>query len=60
RVAGRPLSEVGFPRGAIVGALLRDGNVVIPSGREMLRPGDDAVVFTVESAVDEVERLFAP
>ncbi|MDP8901118.1 MAG: Trk system potassium transporter TrkA [Actinomycetota bacterium] len=60
RVAGRPLSEVGFPRGAIVGALLRDGNVIIPSGREMLRPGDDAVVFTVESAVDEVERLFAP
>jgi trk system potassium uptake protein TrkA len=60
RVAGRPLSEVGFPRGAIVGALLRNGNVVIPSGRETLRPGDDAVVFTVEGAVDEVERLFAP
>jgi trk system potassium uptake protein len=59
RVAGRPLSEVGFPRGAIVGALLRDGNVVIPSGSEVLRAGDDAVVFTVESAIDEVERLFA-
>ncbi|CAA9385569.1 MAG: Trk potassium uptake system protein TrkA [uncultured Rubrobacteraceae bacterium] len=59
-VAGRPLSEVGFPRGAIVGALLRNGNVIIPSGRETLRPGDDAVVFTVEDAVDEVERLFAP
>lgn len=60
RVAGRPLSEVGFPRGALVGALLRNGNVVIPSGRETLQPGDDAVVFTVEGAVDEVERLFAP
>ena len=60
RVAGRPLSEVGFPAGAIVGALLRDGNVVIPTGREVLRPGDDAVVFTVEGAIEEVERLFAP
>jgi trk system potassium uptake protein TrkA len=60
RVAGRALSEVGFPQGAIVGALLRDGVVVIPTGREVLRPGDDAVVFTVEGAVDEVERLFAP
>jgi trk system potassium uptake protein len=60
RVAGRPLSEVGFPEGAIVGALLRDGEVVIPTGRDVLRPGDDAVVFTVEDAVDEVERLFAP
>jgi trk system potassium uptake protein len=60
RVAGRPLSEVGFPEGAIVGALLRDGDVIIPTGREMLRPGDDAVVFTVEEAIVEVERLFAP
>jgi trk/ktr system potassium uptake protein len=59
RVAGRPLSEVGFPEGAIVGALLRDGDVVIPTGKEVLRPGDDAVIFTVEAAVDKVERLFA-
>ncbi|MGB3681992.1 MAG: Trk system potassium transporter TrkA [Rubrobacteraceae bacterium] len=59
-VAGRPLSEVGFPDGAIVGAIMRDGDVVIPTGAEVLKKGDDAVVFTVESAVDEVERLFAP
>ena len=59
RVAGRPLSEVGFPDGAIVGALLRDGDVVIPTGKEILRAGDDAVVFTVEDAVEEVENLFA-
>jgi trk system potassium uptake protein TrkA len=59
-VAGRPLSEIGFPEGAIVGALLRDGEVIIPTGKEVLRPGDDAVVFTVEEALDEVERLFAP
>ncbi len=60
RVAGRPLAEVGFPDGAIVGALLRNGDVVIPTGKEVLRPGDDAVVFTVEDAIDDVERLFAP
>jgi trk system potassium uptake protein len=59
-VAGRPLSEVGFPKGAIVGAILRDEEVLIPKGDDVLRRGDDAVVFTVESAVDEVERLFAP
>jgi trk system potassium uptake protein len=60
RVTGRPLSEVGFPEGAIVAALLRDGDVVIPTGRDILEPGDDAVVFTVEDAIEEVERLFAP
>ena len=40
QVAGRPLSEVGFPEGAIVGALLRNGAVIIPTGKEILRPGD--------------------
>lgn len=60
RVAGRPLAEVGFPAGALVGALLRDGDVIIPTGKEVLRPGDDAVVFTVEESIEEVERLFAP
>jgi trk system potassium uptake protein TrkA len=60
RVAGRPLRQVNFPDGAIVGALLRDGKeVVVPNGSDVLRPGDDAVVFAVGSAVDEVEALFA-
>jgi trk system potassium uptake protein TrkA len=60
RVAGRPLARAGFPVGAIVGAVMRNGEVLIPTGNDALQEGDDAVVFTVESAVDEVERLFAP
>jgi trk system potassium uptake protein TrkA len=58
-VAGRPLSEVGFPKGAIIGAVLRDEEVMIPRGDDVLTSGDDVVIFTVASAVDEVERLFA-
>ena len=60
RVAGRRLAQVDFPEGAIVGAVEREGEVLIPTGRDTLRVGDNVVVFTVGSAVDEVERLFAP
>lgn len=60
RVAERPLATVRFPKDAIVGAVLRGEEVIIPTGRDVLVPGDDAVVFTVGAAVDEVERLFAP
>ena len=59
RVAGRSLAQVDFPEGAIVGAVAREGEVLIPTGGDVLRVGDKVVVFTVESAVDEVERLFA-
>jgi len=60
RIAGRPLSEVGFPKGALVGAILRDDKVIIPSGSEAMKPGDDAVVFTLQEDVSKVGRLFAP
>ena len=60
RVSGRPLAEAGFPRGAIVGAVLRGEEVIIPSGEDTLRAGDNVVVFTVGAAVDKVERVFAP
>ena len=58
RVVGQPLSEVGFPHGALVGAILRNGKVIIPSGQEVMRPGDEAVVFSLQASVDQVERLF--
>ena len=60
RIAGRPLSEAGVPKGAIVGMVVRDGEPFIPRGPDVLEPGDDAVVFTVEETAEKVERLFAP
>lgn len=60
RAAGRPLAEVDFPEGAIVGAISRNGEVMIPTGRDVLKPRDKAVVFSVDTAVDKVEELFAP
>ena len=59
RVVGRPLARVDFPEGAIVGAVSRNGEVIVPRGRDVLEAGDDAVVFAVEDAVDEVGELFA-
>lgn len=59
KVANRQLAQLRFPPGVIVGAILRDSEVIIPGGEDVLMPDDDVVVFTVESAVDEVERLFS-
>ena len=59
-IAGRPLARVDFPEGAIVGAVSRGGVVSVPGGGDILAPGDEAVVFSVEGAVNEVEKLFAP
>lgn len=53
-----PLKLLQFPRGAIVGAILRANNVIIPSGSTPLRPGDNLVVFFTKDALQAVETFF--
>ena len=57
-VAGHPLAELNFPKEAIVGMVLRDGETIIPKGQDTLKSGDDVVVFTANAAVEKVENLF--
>jgi len=43
-------------RGALIGALVRDGQAVFPRGDDVLRPGDRAIIFTESRRVAEVEK----
>ena len=43
-------------RGALIGAIVRDGQAVFPRGDDILRPGDRAIVFTESRRVPEVEK----
>jgi trk system potassium uptake protein len=43
-------------RGALIGAIVRDGKAVFPRGDEVLRPGDRVIVFTESQRVGEVEK----
>jgi trk system potassium uptake protein TrkA len=59
RIVQRPLREVKFPHGAVVGAVLRSGLLIIPDGDTMIQPGDRTVVFALPTAMNELNRLFA-
>jgi len=56
--ARRPLREIPFPDGAIVGAALRGDRAFIPTGDTTLDPGDRIVVFALPEAVVAVEDFF--
>jgi trk system potassium uptake protein TrkA len=58
RIAGRALKDVDFPRGAIVGMILRDGEFILPHGDDQVLPGDEVIVFSLPEAIHEVEELF--
>lgn len=57
KVSNRPLNERMFPTGTIVGAIVRDQEVITPRGSDRLLPGDHAIIFAMESKVKAVEAL---
>ncbi len=42
--------------GTLIGAIVRDGDVIFPHGADVLEAGDRVILFTASSRVSEVER----
>jgi NhaP-type Na+/H+ and K+/H+ antiporter len=58
-VAGQPLSAVGLPDGAVVMALRRHGDVLVPRGHTRLQPGDTLTLVVTPVAEGPVQRWLA-
>jgi trk system potassium uptake protein TrkA len=57
-VVGASLEEVSPPQGLLVGAIVRDDDVFIPSGPDRLLEGDHAILFVHQSELPTVQLLF--
>jgi trk system potassium uptake protein TrkA len=55
-IVGRPLREIKFPKDAIVGAIVRSSEVIIPNGSTVIQPGDRVMIFALSPAIKEVEK----
>jgi trk system potassium uptake protein TrkA len=55
-IVGRPLRDIEFPKDAIVGAIVRGSEVIIPNGSTVIQPGDRVMIFALTSAIKEVEK----
>ncbi len=53
------LADVGFPEHAVIGAIIRGGEVIMPRGHDVVQEDDRVIVFTLPAAIPEIERLFA-
>ncbi|NDV98050.1 Trk system potassium transporter TrkA [Salipiger sp. PrR002] len=56
-IAGRAIREIDFPEGVLVGAVMKDGEVVKITGNLRVEEGDRIVMFALAKDVPEVERL---
>ena len=57
RMLNRPISEIGLPKGVLIGAVFRDNGPFIPSGKDILQVGDRIVIFAAATAVHKVEHF---
>ena len=56
-ITSKPLRELDFPGGSLIGAVIRDGKAAIATGATVLRPGDDLLVVTTPASIKRVESL---
>lgn len=58
-LVGKPLREVKLPGGVLLGAVVRDGQVISPRGNTVVQAGDRVVLFAAAGAVKKVEKMFS-
>ena len=58
-LVGKPLRDAKLPAGLVVGALVRDAEVIIPRGDTVIKTHDKVVLFATKEMVKKVEKLFA-
>jgi trk system potassium uptake protein TrkA len=56
-IAGRPIRDIEFPEGVLVGGVLRGEQVLKPTGTLRVDEGDVIALFAMARDVPEVERL---
>jgi len=58
-LVGTPLRETKLPQGVLIGAIVRDGVTVYPSGDTVIEAGDRVVLFAAADVIRKVEKMFS-
>jgi len=57
KILGKPLKNIDFPEGSIVGIVLRHNEVVIPRGDYVPAIDDKVIIFTLPEALKKVQKI---
>lgn len=57
-LVNKPLRDAELPEGVIIGAVYRDGEVLMPTGDTVINPDDRVVLMSMRENVKDVEQMF--
>ncbi len=59
KIVGRKLADIRLPKGATVGAIMRNDELIDLDHRAVIKDGDHVIIFVIDKrGIPEVERLF--
>lgn len=58
-MAGKTLRDINMPKGVRVGAILREGEVIIPDAETVVRKDDFMIILSLAEMVKKIERIFS-
>jgi len=58
-IVDKPLKKVGFPKGAILAGIIRQGEIIIPTGDSKVQPDDRVIIFAHRKAIPKIETILA-
>ncbi|MBW1805244.1 MAG: Trk system potassium transporter TrkA [Deltaproteobacteria bacterium] len=56
-IVNTPLYRIKLPKGAIIGAIIRGDEIIIPHGQSVIRPKDRLIIFTLHKEIPKLEKL---
>jgi trk system potassium uptake protein TrkA len=59
QLVGQKLEDIELPLDVIIGAIVREDEVLIPSGSTVIKENDLVVLFAAAQAVKKVEKMFS-
>jgi len=57
-IVDKQISKIKFPKEAIIGAILRKGEMLIPNDEIVLEAGDSVIVVALPGGIEKIEKLF--
>jgi len=58
KIINTPLRKANLPQNSIIGAIVRQDEVIIPHGDDIIQPKDKIIIFALSSDIKEIEKIF--
>ena len=56
-IVGKPLKNISFPKGILVTSIIRNDNIIIPSGDSVIEPNDKIIIFATRQSIPKIEKI---